>query len=229
MILLDTSSKSLEVVLAAAESTNHLPITVSFIDQAAQGANAYDTQTNGTSAVTIVPAPNPQPVRASTRRVVAISIYNEDTGTVKVTVRLNNNTVLRKIYSVYLNPGDALFYDEEGWYVLDAYGNTKTISVTIIDDEMTYVPMSGTNTCTATIVGLTAMAAILNKNIGVIASNANTGACTLDLGFGAYPFRKFGNTAMEANDFKTNQRIMAAFDGTYFQVVTPTDNIGEGN
>jgi hypothetical protein len=92
-----------------------------------------------------------------------------------------------------------------------------------------YTALSGTNTYTGTLAGLTAYSQLLNKNI-TFNVNANTGASTVNLNsLGVIPFVKFGNVPLEANDFKNNQRIVANYDGTSFQVLSVTDNIGEGN
>jgi hypothetical protein len=59
---------------------------------------------NGTNAVDLVPAP-----AASTRRIVrSIYVFNNDTVTTTVTLRLNNNGALRVIARAQLQPNEAL-------------------------------------------------------------------------------------------------------------------------
>jgi len=91
------------------------------------------------------------------------------------------------------------------------------------------IATTGTNNYVGTIAGLTSNSQLLNKNITLIIANANTGDCSINFGFGAISWRKFGNVPFEANDVKNNQRVMGNYDGTYLQIMTVTDNIGEGN
>lgn len=92
---------------------------------------------------------------------------------------------------------------------------------------MAAINTSGTNNYTATIPGLTSNSQLLNKNITLNISNANTGACSINFGFGAIPWRKFGNAPFVSNDVKGGQRVMGNYDGTYLQIMTVTDNISE--
>lgn len=121
MLILDTTTKSLEVKLAGAVSANELPVTAHYTDITTTlytpGSN--DTQTNGATAVTIVAAPG-----ASTQRhVESISVYNADTAAATVTIQLNNNSTLRIITKVTLQAGEQLFYEDGmGWQIIDANG-----------------------------------------------------------------------------------------------------------
>jgi hypothetical protein len=121
MLILDATTKSLEIDLAGAVSANELPVTAHYTDITTTlytpGSN--DTQTNGSTAVTIVAAP-----AASTQRhVESISVYNADTAAATVTIQLNNNSTLRIITKVTLQPGEQLFYEDGmGWQIIDANG-----------------------------------------------------------------------------------------------------------
>ena len=58
----------------------------------------------------------------------------------------------------------------------------------------------------------------------------NTGASTFKPNtLPAGNLLKFGNMALEKNDLKANQIIEARFDGINYQIISVTDNIGEGN
>ena len=121
MLILDATTKSLEVKLAGAVSANELPVTAHYTDITTTlytpGSN--DTQTNGATAVTIVAAPG-----ASTQRhVESISVYNADTAAATVTIQLNNNSTLRIITKVTMQAGEQLFYEDGmGWQIIDANG-----------------------------------------------------------------------------------------------------------
>jgi len=121
MLILDATTKSLEVRLAGAVSANQLPVTAHYTDITTTlytpGSN--DTQSNGATAVTIVAAP-----AASTQRhVESISVYNADTAAATVTIQLNNNSTLRIITKVTLQAAEQLFYEDGmGWQIIDANG-----------------------------------------------------------------------------------------------------------
>ena len=129
MIKLDATTKSLEVDLDAAIATNQLPVYASYtdVDQTnliVENVSSNDTQTNSTTAVTIVAAP----ASGDTRKVDFISVYNADTAARNVTIQLNNNSTLRILVKETLQPGETLQYaDGEGWSV----ANRKKISASI--------------------------------------------------------------------------------------------------
>lgn len=127
MIVLDATTKSLEVVLAGAVTTNQLPIVASYVDvtTTAYTPKANDTATNNTTAVTPVAAP----AASTQRQVKLLTVYNADTVAAAVTVRLNSNSTMRVLCKVTLAVGSTLVYtDGEGWRVLDASGNVLTSS-----------------------------------------------------------------------------------------------------
>jgi hypothetical protein len=110
MIILDTITKTLEVILAGAITTTQLPFTVSYVDVNADfeviAASELDGTTNSGTAVTMVPAPN----ATISRQIKFLSIPNVDTAAATVTVRLNNNTTTRIIWKGALAVGDVLTY-----------------------------------------------------------------------------------------------------------------------
>ena len=120
---LDTTNKSLEVVLGGAATTNQLDFITSYADYNGTlftpGAN--DGTTNDTTAVTIVSAP-----AASTYRTVKfISVYNNDTAAADVTIQLNNNSTTRVILTVTLSAGEQLVHENGQWKILNTSGETK--------------------------------------------------------------------------------------------------------
>lgn len=125
-MILDATTKTIELILGAAATTNAMPVTVDYVDLTTTTtlAGSSDTQSNGTTAVTIVAAP----AASTQRKVNALTVFNADTASKVVTIRLNNNATLRNIISVTLQVGDTIGYsDTGGWYLLDSDGNLKSV------------------------------------------------------------------------------------------------------
>lgn len=125
MIVLDSTSKALQVVLAAAAATE-LECQASWRDvtTSAYTPGESSTLTNDTTDVTLVAAPG-----ASTQRVIDyVAIYNADTIAHTVTVKTDNAGTERRHVRVTLRSGEALHYDGQGgaWRVLDARGAQLT-------------------------------------------------------------------------------------------------------
>ena len=104
LLILDATTKSIEVAMSGAAATTNPDFTAAFADDTGsaftEGAN--DGALNGTSAVTLVAAPS-----AATRRVIkSITIENKDTAAVTLTISYNNNSTLRTIAKVTLAVGD---------------------------------------------------------------------------------------------------------------------------
>lgn len=109
MIILDATTKSLEVILGGAITTSQLPWTTSYVDVdqttfAASAASTSDGATNSGTAVSIVAAP----ASGKSRQVKFISVYNADTAAATVTIRLNDNSTTRIIFKATLAVGDTL-------------------------------------------------------------------------------------------------------------------------
>lgn len=93
MIVLDTTSKSLTIVMSGAAATTNPSFTAAYADNNGtsftEGAN--DGVLNGTTAVTVVSAP-----ASSTRRIVnTITVENNDTAAVTITVGYLNTASTR--------------------------------------------------------------------------------------------------------------------------------------
>lgn len=139
-------TKTLEALLDGAPATNQLPWVTSWGDLTATAIvpDGDDGVTNGVTAVTIVPAPG-----ADTKRQIRnITIYNADTASRIVTVRLNNNGTTRQMVKATLAPGDSLVYEwGRGWFrVPSAFergtgafddGSAAAPSITFVQDPDT--------------------------------------------------------------------------------------------
>lgn len=124
-MILDTVSKSLEVLLAGAPATAQPIWTVAWADHTPTSLTpgSADGLTNGATAVTAVSAP----ASGVQRQIKFFSVFNNDTAAVVVTVRINNNGTFRTIVKITLAVGDTLEYDPaNGWKVITSGGFLKT-------------------------------------------------------------------------------------------------------
>jgi len=176
MIILDATTKSLQIKLAANITTNQLPFAASYIDTTgtATTPTEADGASNNTTAVTLVGSP-----ASSTQRLVKnIVIQNADTAAATVTVIYNNNSTLRNIIVVALAVGDQLIYEDNyGWSVIDKNGNLKTSasasgavsSVSNSDGTISISPTTGA------VVASLATNGTANANLAQMATNTLKG------------------------------------------------------
>jgi len=124
MIVLDTTTDSIEVVLAGAITTNQLPCYVSWRDRTSTTFIAGKTliNTNSTTPVNISGSPT-----ASTQRLIdELSVYNADTANATVTIRFNANGTTYILFQVVLAPTETLKHQEgEGFFVTASTGARK--------------------------------------------------------------------------------------------------------
>ena len=125
MIVLDTTSKSITVVMSGAPATTNPSYTTAYADNNGTSftEGASDGTLNGTTAVTVVSAP-----ASSTRRIInTITVENNDTAAVTITVGYVNGANTRVIAKVTLQVGDT--WTTNGAY--DTNGNLKQIIGTV--------------------------------------------------------------------------------------------------
>jgi hypothetical protein len=125
-MILDTTSKSVEVILSAVVTTSQLTCVAAWADITTSAfiAGATDTVTSDTTAVPIIAAP----AASTQRQVKEIFIYNADTVSALVTVRLNRSSTYRTLIKLTLQTGQTLQYSDAGWSVIDSAGNTLQAS-----------------------------------------------------------------------------------------------------
>jgi hypothetical protein len=113
MIVLNTTTRKLQVVLSGAITTNQLPVTVVFkeirTDNLKESYGEEVKNTNSTTAVDILNAPG----SGMLRLIESISVVNEDTAAATVTIRYNDNSTTYTIVKVTLGVGDQLYYEDE--------------------------------------------------------------------------------------------------------------------
>lgn len=134
-MILDTTSKVLEIILGGAKTTNDCEFTADYVDT--QSGTTFAPAgtiglSNGATLVTAVAAP-----AASTQRAVrAFTFYNADTVNTAVTVRIFDGTNRRRIIVMTLTPGQSLvFTPEAGWAVLPS--TNGQIPGTVTNDNAT--------------------------------------------------------------------------------------------
>jgi len=137
MIILDTSNRSLEMVLSGAVTTNELPFVVSYVaidvsDMTMSAVSSNNGESNGTTDKTIVSAPN-----SGSRQVKTVTVYNKDTVEAEVTIQVDDGGTNREIIKRKLQVGETLqFVDGHGWSVVPEKknrilsGNSSTTAIT---------------------------------------------------------------------------------------------------
>jgi hypothetical protein len=124
VIVLDATTRSLEVLLGGAVAASQLPVVATYVDVTTSTylPGSSNTVTNNSTAVTAAAAP----AAATQRQVKLLSVYNADSAAVALTVRYNDNGTARKILTSTLQAGESLLYtDGEGFRALDANGAVK--------------------------------------------------------------------------------------------------------
>ena len=119
------STRALEITLAASITSNQLQGAVSYIDMpqnqlSANKLNRLGAESTFTSShatdVTAVPAPL---VVGTIREWDGLNIYNSDSATAQVTVKINTSNTDTILKKHTLNPGQTLFCTQQsGWGVL---------------------------------------------------------------------------------------------------------------
>lgn len=118
-IVLDSASRKLEAVLAAAGT---IPVTVNYIDIIPQSKNDFSlykpatkfTNTDGTTAVTICEAPSQGVVRV----INYINVYNSDAGSETVNIQIDDNgTDYRQVQITLATTEAAVWTPESGWNI----------------------------------------------------------------------------------------------------------------
>jgi hypothetical protein len=124
---LDTTTDSIEVKLAAAHTTRALQFFASYINLDVSSATNTPTKnfgsTNGTTAVTMVPAPTSGRIN----QLRFCSVYNCDSIDHTITIQVNSSSNLRVVFSVIIKVGEQIHFTlGEGWKIFNVDGILKT-------------------------------------------------------------------------------------------------------
>lgn len=159
MIVLDTSTRKLEVILAGAITTNQLPVVANYKTFPDARPTSVNTATNGGTAVAVVTGQD-SPTALS---VEELSVFNADTAAATLTVRLNDNGTTRILWKGALAVGDTLGYSSgQGFRVTDSNGNVKNNASSVgrllrapqvLTAGTAYAPPAGCNAIRVTCYG----------------------------------------------------------------------------
>ena len=135
-MIINSVNRSIEFVLGGAITTNQLPFVCQYCNTTREGLQHDNTAlgiSNNTTAVTILSAPG----AGQKREIKSLSVYNADTASATVTVRLNDNATLRSIVVVTILTGEhLLFTTASGWFVLTTSGFIKSTSTAVNLDDL---------------------------------------------------------------------------------------------
>lgn len=212
MLRLDTTTRSLEIVLGGAHTTNALPVVVSWSDKTSSTYSGGTTTTasNGTTAVTVCAAP----AASTIRDIDSVNVHNADTVSATVTIRVNDNSTYRTVIKAILATGDQMYYSHgSSWVVVDPSGSIKYSlggAIPITDDTTTNSTMYPVWVAAASgnqSVKVSSTKLSFNPSTGVLTATSFTGAGTGLTGTGA----SFTAGAV-TNGFytNTNQTLTAA-------------------
>lgn len=128
MIRLDTITRSLQIVLGAAKTTNDMPVVVSYAERTATANTTTEgtqlASSNGITAVTICASPSSSTI---VRSVEHISVFNADTASKVVIINLLDTATSYALIKCTLDVGDELTYtNNAGWQVTNSSGFIKT-------------------------------------------------------------------------------------------------------
>jgi hypothetical protein len=179
LLILDATTKSIEVAMSGAAATTNPDFTAAWADDTGSAftEGATDGALNGTSAVTLVAAP-----ASSTRRVIkTITIENKDTAAVTLTISYNNNGTLRTIAKVTLNIGDT--WTTDGTF--DTNGSFKqTLGAVNVSTVTGTLPVAngGTGVTTSTGTGSVVLSTSPSLTTPVLGTptSGNLSNCTSD-------------------------------------------------
>jgi hypothetical protein len=194
-MILNTTSRKLQVVLTTAATSANMSVLVDYTDTS--GDSPVDdmqlSSTNGTTAVDICFAP----ANGVKRDINGVQIHNQDTASKIVRVSLVDNGTAFRLISATLQVGDTLGYtDATGWYVQDTSGNRRTnitaASNIILTDALKNNLNNGTAEATVSAVhygdglNMTAVLTLVNTPLTVgVSANLGVGALLYTLPAGA--------------------------------------------
>ena len=149
-LVLDGTAISIQVAMSTSAATTNPTFVATYADNASSGITegATDGQLNGSTDVTVVPAPT-----GSNRRIIKdITIYNGDSAAVTVFVKYDNNATQRTLAKVTLAVGDT--WTTDGTF--DVNGNLKTVAGTVnLASQVTgTLPVANGGTGATTLTGV---------------------------------------------------------------------------
>ena len=127
MIILGTTSDSLELVTSAAGSVDY---SVHYADHTTSSATAGASTGNVATATTTTIAA--APAASTQRQVREVTVRNAGSAANTVTVQVKPTGTARTLVQATLSRGETLLYSAgQGWYSLDSVGRTRTTVATV--------------------------------------------------------------------------------------------------
>jgi hypothetical protein len=131
MIVLDTSTRSLTIVLAGAKNTNDAPFVASYVDEpvgstsSKAAASSNPSTTNGVTAVTVMSAPGLAP--GWRRRLVSFNLNNADLAAITLSIGYVDVSTTYVVFKCTLQTLEQLVYEEGfGFRAYDSNGAEKS-------------------------------------------------------------------------------------------------------
>lgn len=145
MIILQSNSDSLEILLAGAVATTELPFYASWAEYQGGKPTKSGESASITAGTTVVKAVSYNGLNTS-RSIQYLSIHNSDTAPATVTVRINTGASQRILCKYVLAVGDSLQYaDGTGFTSVNSAGETKvSIGGTITATNLSIVNKTAT-------------------------------------------------------------------------------------
>lgn len=185
MIVLDSTTRSLQIILSGAKNTTDAPWVASYEDVypnvqpsgITRNAGSQNGTTNGVAAVTILSSPGGGST-APARLLNNFSMANADAAAITPTIQYVDSTgsVTRKCFGpLTLQVNETLCYEDRmGWQVLDANGNLKTTPGTASSTADSKATSAGTAASTAS--SAASLANTVATSSGISASVASSAA-----------------------------------------------------
>lgn len=124
MLILASTSESLEIITSAAGSVDYV---AGYADHTTSGATAGSAAGNISTATTTTAIA--APASSTQRQIREVTLRNAGTAANHVTVQLKPSGTALTIVKAALQPGETLAYSAgQGWYSLDSAGREKTTS-----------------------------------------------------------------------------------------------------
>lgn len=173
-----SSTQKVQVILAGAITTSQLAVAASWVDMpddcTASAPDNIEINTNSTTAVDVVAAP----AAGYKRQIKEFSVYNADTVSATITVRVDTSGTPRIRTKITLATGERLEYvDTVGWRVLSANGSTSA-AATIPDGDKGDITTSASGTTWTIDAGAVTLAKQANLAANSIQGNNTGGAAT---------------------------------------------------
>lgn len=130
-MIINNTTEVIEFFLGGTVTSQQASFLCSFNELSATTITPLETNglSNNTTAVTLMGSPS----SGLQRQLRQLSIKNNDTSNMTITIRFNDGSNTRILYKPTLQPGDQIFYSElDGWTVMDSFGQKELSTVHVV-------------------------------------------------------------------------------------------------